>query len=130
MKSKSNVSLKKKQSTFKLDEYVEPEPITFRQQPITYKEIDKNIEKEDNKLRKYVQKKAEIAEALKKNKSTHRQRRDRNAMHNDRVVTGVAYDSHGHVMKIKKGLLLNLLTLSINTRSTFYHSKFLKLYLI
>lgn len=113
--ARSNIS--KRQASFKMqkDESTKSsnEKDENKQYPLEGLPPPREYENEDNQLRKYVQKKQELTHTLKKYKASAKTSRNNyTTAHNlkERVLTGVAMDSNGHMLKRKKINIENLPT--------------------
>lgn len=78
-------------------------PPVVKQHPLG-EQTPREHENEDNQLRKYIQRKYEISEALKSHKRGAQTSRKFNSNSNsrrDKVLSGLVFDSNGKVLKRK-----------------------------
>ena len=99
-KQVSAAQLPKEETTTSKQSYFPP---TIKQHPIGT-QTPREYENEDNQLRKYMQRKQEISEALKMHKRGAQTSRKYNSNvrgFRDKILTGLAIDSNGKIMKRK-----------------------------
>ncbi|CAI2384697.1 unnamed protein product [Moneuplotes crassus] len=94
LKSKSSKRLKRKENTI-------PDSSIYKQHPLKTN-IDEEIEDDDNKWRKYLIKKAKIEDNFRRAMENDHPQIRRGAKHKTKILTNLAIDSKGRVMKKKK----------------------------